>query len=122
MELTDAQVRGWLVNIYQPGALGADPVFREVMRSHGRVAEGSDFAVSKDGRTFLQEMVARATLPRPEAPEHIWRAFRVLMLTHFEQHSHLTVARLVGLSSRQLSREKAAAIQRLRLTLENPTR
>lgn len=54
------------------------------------------------------------------AREYAWRSYRVLMLSYLERHSRHTVARLLGISSRQLSREKTKAIERVRLALENP--
>ncbi len=117
MELTDRQVRGWLTNIYQPGALGADPAMRELLRAQGRMAYGSDLAVTKDARQFLLDKIERLA-PRPEAPERAWRSYRILVLAFVEGHSHYTVARLLFLSSRQLSREVATAIRLLRVELE----
>lgn len=119
MELSDRQVTAWLTNIYQPGAL-ADPAMREVLRAHGRLAEGSDLAVSGDAREFLREMVDRL-MPRPDAPEQYWRSYRVLVLSFLEGHSHFTVARLLALSSRQISRERTKAIRLLRDELERST-
>lgn len=116
MELTDSQVRAWLTNIYQPGAL-ADPVMRDLLRAHGRAYRGSDLAVTGDARDFLREMVERLR-PRPEAPENVWRPYRVLVLSYLDPHSFHTVARLMGLSSRQLSREKLKALRLLRVELE----
>lgn len=120
MELTDRQVRGWLTNIYQPGALGADPVMRDVMRAHGRIAEGSDVVVSGDARALLKDMIDWALLPRPKAPDEVWQPHRVLVLSYLEGFSHHTVARLLHMSSRTLSREKTKAIRVLRTVLETP--
>lgn len=119
MELTDAQVAGWLTNIYQPGALGADPDLRAVLHAHGRPSEGSDFQVSGDARRFLREMVERLE-PEPGSPEQAWRPYRVLVLSFLDPHSFHTVARLVGVSTRQLTRERAKAIRLLRSELESP--
>ena len=116
VELTDSQVRAWLTNLYQPGAL-ADPVMRDLLQAHGRAYRGSDLAVTKDARQLLRDKLERL-LPRPEAPEYIWRPYRVLTLCYFDPHSHHTAARLLGLSSRQLSREKLKAIRLLRAELE----
>lgn len=115
--LTDSQVRAWLTNLYQPGAL-ADPVMRAVLQAHGRAYRGSDFAVSQDAREFLREMVERLQ-PRNGAPELVWRPYRVLVLSFVERHSWHTVARLMGLSDRSFSRERARAIRLLRQELEN---
>lgn len=119
LELTDSQVRAFLTNLYQPGALGADPVMRDVLEAHGRAYRGSDLVVAGDARQFLRDTLERF-LPRPEAPEPIWRPYRVLTLCYFDPHAHHVAARLLGLSSRQLSREKAKAIRLLRRELENP--
>ncbi len=118
MELTDPQVRGWLTNIYQPGAL-ADPVIRELLRAHGCRAEGADLAVSREARDFLRGQIERLQ-PRPSAPKHFWRPYRVLVLSYLEGHTFYAVACLMGLSPRQLSREKLRALRLLRAELENP--
>lgn len=83
------------------------------------MAEGSDLVVAGEARDFLREVVERLK-PRDGAPEHVWRPYRVLVLMHLEGHSHFTAARLLGLSSRQLSRERAKAIRLLRRELEGP--
>lgn len=118
-DLTDRQVRAWLTLYYHPNAL-ADPVMRDLLRAHGRAWRGSDQIVTDDARRFLRDMIDRALLPRPEAPEHIWRPYRALVLRFLEGHSHLTVARLLAVSSRTLTRVMARAVRRLRETLEKP--
>ena len=119
MEITNRQVRGWLVNIYSPGALGADPAMRALLDAHRRPTDGSDLAVSRVARQFLREMVARLA-PEPGAKEQAWRPYQALVLSCLEGHSHHTCARLMALSSRQFSREVARAIRLLRQELENP--
>lgn len=120
MELTDSQVRGWLANLYEPGALD-DPEMRDVLRAHGRPSEGTSFDVSQEARAFLREMVEKL-LPSTDSMTiaAAWRPYQVATLAWVDPHSHFTVARLMGFSSRQISREKARAIRLLRSGLENP--
>lgn len=120
MELTDQQVREWLTNIHRPSVLGDPDVVRNVLRDHGWTTVGeTSFELAEDVRRFLRARIEKLQ-PDQGAPERAWRPYRVLVLTFLEAHSQRTVARLMGLSPRQISRECTQAIQLLRSLIQNP--
>lgn len=115
--LTDSQVRGWLVNYYYPERL-ADPAMRDVLRLHGRPYEGSTWAVYRASTALLREMIERLR-PDPDAPSDAWRPYRVLIVSYVERQDLATTGKQLAMSTRQVTRERTRAVALLRAELEN---
>ncbi|MFN2588543.1 MAG: hypothetical protein ABR613_10560 [Actinomycetota bacterium] len=117
VSLTDAQVRDWLLNFYVPERL-ANPSMRDLLRAHGRLAEGSPAAVARQAQALMQEPI-EALRPADDAPSAAWRPYRVT-LVYLQRRTSDLAGSALGLSLRQMSRERTRAIRLLRAELENP--
>lgn len=99
-----ARARWWLTNLARPERL-ADPHMRALLRAHGRTAEGSPLEVGRAGARLLADAVAGlATTGLPH---------RVLETCFVEGLKSRAAAARLGLSERQLSRERSRAISLL---------
>lgn len=96
-----ARVRWWLTNLSRPERL-ADPHMAALLRAHGRPAGGSPLEVGRSGARLLADAIeglAGAGLPH-----------RVLRTCFVEGVKNRQAAARLGLSERQLSRERSRAI------------
>lgn len=116
--LNDSQVRRWLSNFHVPERL-ADPPMRDLLRAHGRPADGSTVSVARQAAALLRDGI-EALAPAPEAPRHAWRPFFVLVVSYVQAGSLETTGARLDLSTRQVSRERTRAIHLLRTELEAP--
>lgn len=96
-----AQARWWLTNLARPERL-VDPHMTTLLRAHGRPAEGSPLEVGRAAARLLVdaiESLGAAGLP-----------YRVLSTCFVEGVKSRQAATRLGLSERQLSRERSRAI------------
>lgn len=96
-----ARVRWWLTNLARPERL-ADPHMAALLRAHGRAVRGAPLEVGRAGARLLTDAVeglAGAGLP-----------YRVLRTCFVEGLKSRQAAARLGLSERQLSRERSRAI------------
>ena len=105
------RVRAWLTNLRRPDRL-ADPAMRELLRAHGRAVTGTTLEVGERGADLLRETIA-ALEPgdRSSASEQL--PFLVLTTSFVEGAKNAQAARKLGLSERQLSRERTRAVSLL---------
>ena len=114
--LTDAQVRHWLSNLHAPDRL-LDPAMRVLLQAHGRPFNGSILAAANEAATLLRDKI-EARQPARDAPREAWRPYLVLTVFDLQAKSLRSTAAMLGLSERQVSRERARAVRLLRAELE----
>ena len=114
--LTDAQVRHWLRHLHAPDRL-VDPALRDVLRAHGRRDDGSLVTVATEAARLLREKV-EALQPSRDAPREAWRPYLVLTVFDLQAKGLRSTATMLGLSERQVSRERSRAVALLRAELE----
>lgn len=105
------RVRAWLTNLRRPDRL-ADPAMRELLRAHGRLATGTTLEVGELGADLLREKIA-ALEPGDRASASERLPFLVLSTSFVEGAKNTQAARKLGLSERQLSRERTRAVSLL---------
>lgn len=96
-----ARARWWLTNLARPDRL-ADAHMSALLRAHGRTVEGSPLEVGRAGARLLTEAIeslAATGLP-----------YRVLVTCFVDGIKNRRAAARLGLSERQLSRERTRAI------------
>ena len=116
--LTDAQLRLWLRHLHTPGRL-ADPSIRDLLRAHGRTHDGPPLAIAREASTLLLEKIG-ALQPVQGAPREAWRSYMVLTVSFVQGQKVSAVAERLGMSERQVTRERTRAIRLLRSELETP--
>lgn len=116
--MTDAQVRYWLKNLHAPDRL-TDPAMRDLLQAHGRPAEGSTVTVAREASALLRDKIG-ALAPASDAPPYAWRPFLVLVVSYLHANSLEVTALRLGMSTRQVTRERTRAIRLLRAELEAP--
>lgn len=117
--LTDAQVRHWLSNLHAPDRL-VDPAMRDLLQAHGRPFNGSILAAANEAATLLRDKI-EALQPGRDAPREAWRPYLVLLVFDLESRRLRGTAKMLGMSERQVSRERARAVALLRAELEAPS-
>lgn len=96
-----ARVRGWLANLARPERL-ADAHMSALLRAHGRAVDGPALEVGRAGARLLADAIdGLATTGLPH---------RVLETCFVEGVKSRAAAARLGLSDRQLSRERSRAI------------
>ena len=114
------RVRAWLTNLRRPDRL-ADPAMRELLRAHGRLATQTTLDVGQRGAELLTETIA-ALDPGDRASPSERLPFLVLTTSFVEGAKNTQAARRLGLSERQLSRERTRAASLLAEKLAPPRR
>jgi hypothetical protein len=111
LALDDERTRRWVTNLRRPERLD-DPVVREVLRAHGRAASGNPLDVGRAAAALLREKID--ALCPPEDATTAERLPHLVLTTCFVEgaKSYQAAARL-GLSERQLSRERGRAVSLL---------
>jgi hypothetical protein len=114
----EARVRRWLVNLARPELL-ADAEMTALLHAHGRGASGSPVEVGRAGVLLLSDAVD--SLAPPEgSPAAAALPYRVLRTCFVEGVKNSVAAERLGLSERQLSRERARAVALLATHLAPP--
>lgn len=113
MQITDAQVRFWLEEL-RKGRTPYDPEFVAVMRSHGYVPGDKTRAeVARDAAEFLRHRIESLRAPRgASTSEQMPHAVLTLCWVQGWKSAH--AAKQLGMSERQMSRERTRAIRLLR--------
>ena len=101
-------VRRWLANLRRPERLG-DRALTGLLRAHGRLPDGEGLRVGRAGAALLREKID-ALRPPDGAPPGEAVAHRVLTTCFVEGKKSFQAAALLGISERQVSRERARAI------------
>ena len=114
----EALTRRWLANLARPERL-ADSEMRALLRAHGRDAGGPPVEVGRAAAQLLQEAVD-ALRPPPGVPAARGLPHRVLTTCFLEGVKSSRAAGMLGLSERQLSRERSRAISLLAARLAPP--
>ena len=115
MPLTDVQVRHWLANFHIPEAL-ADDAMRTLLRAHGRPCTASVIQVANEASALILDRITSLVPPRG-APSYTWRPYAVLV-SYARGDTVARAAIRLGMSERQVSRERARAVALLRGELQ----
>lgn len=110
--------RRWLSNLTRPERL-ADPEMRALLRAHGRDAGASPIEAGRAAASLLEDAI-EALRPPPGARASQRLPHRVLTTCFLEGTKSRQAAGLLGLSERQLSRERSRAISLLSAQLVPP--
>jgi ATP/maltotriose-dependent transcriptional regulator MalT len=118
--VTDADVRRWLRSLHRPDRL-AEPRLRDLLSTHQLLPDpASDLTVGKAAVELLLAAMERMRAP-DRATRHERLPYLVLRLCDVERAKVFQAANKLGLSERQLTRERARAIAVLREELVAPT-
>ncbi|HEV2756834.1 MAG TPA: hypothetical protein VG318_13790 [Actinomycetota bacterium] len=113
MQITDQQVRWWLTNL-QKGRSLFDPELIACVRAHGHAVAGRTRAeVAAAAEQFLRSRIEALRAPKG-ASTHDQMPHAVLTLCFLEGWKASHAAKRLGLSERQMSRERSRAIAMLR--------
>ncbi|MDQ3981592.1 MAG: hypothetical protein M3271_02790, partial [Actinomycetota bacterium] len=116
----EERVRRWLTNLRRTERLD-DPVMRALLRVHGRDATGAGLEVGRRAIDLLAEKIdALRPSEAATAAEHI--PHRVLEACFVRGAKSFQAAAKLGLSERQLSRERSRAITLLAAELSSVAR
>lgn len=104
----EARTRRWLAHLTRPELLG-DAHMRALLRAHGRAAPSSPVEAGRAGAALIAEAIeALASPPSPSGTPPL--AHRVLRTCFVDGLKNRQAAARLGLSERQLTRERARAI------------
>lgn len=115
----EARVRRWLVNLARPELL-ADPEMTALLHAHGRAAFGSRVEVGRAGAGLLADAIESLAAP-DGSPAAATLPHRVLRTCFLEGTKNTRAAERLGMSERQLSRERSRAIALLAAHLAPPS-
>ncbi|MDQ1713339.1 MAG: hypothetical protein QOE45_2789 [Frankiaceae bacterium] len=119
--LTDATVRQWLGMLTRPARL-ASPEVKELLRVHGRLPDAaSDATVGQSAADLLLEIINSLRAP-DDATREQRLPHDVLTLCFVEGAKVHQAARRLGISERQLSRERTWAVGLVKAALESGNR
>lgn len=108
IRIDEDTVRRWLVNLRRPDRLD-DRALSALLRAHGRSPGGPGLRAGRAGAEFLREKI-ESLRPPDGAPPGEATAHRVLTTCFVEGRKSFQAAALLGLSERQISRERSRAI------------
>lgn len=113
MQVMDHQVRWWLTNLAKGRSL-YDPELIACARAHGHTVAGRTRAeVATAAEQFLRSRIEALRAPKG-ASRHAQMPHAVLTLCFLEGWKSSHAAKRLGLSERQMSRERSRAIGMLR--------
>ncbi|HEX2295388.1 MAG TPA: hypothetical protein VHN37_08780 [Actinomycetota bacterium] len=107
----EARVRRWLTNLARPEQL-ADPHMAALLRAHGRPSSGSPVDVGRAGARLLADAI-EALAPPSGTPRSGALPYRVLRTCFVDGAKSRQAAASLGMSERQLSRERSRAVSLL---------
>ena len=118
ISLDEQRVRRWVADFRKPERLD-DPVMRALLRAYGRDPTGGPLDV---GRRATQLMIETVESLEPPAAASIDERlpYRVMKVCFLEGMKSSQAAPRLGLSERQLSRERSRAISLLTAALATP--
>jgi ATP/maltotriose-dependent transcriptional regulator MalT len=117
---TEADVRRWLSLLRQPDRL-AEPDLAALLRARGRLpAAGSPIAVGQAARDMLVQAID-GLRPDGTGPKQQELPYLVLKTCFVDGAKHVSAAERLGMSPRQLTRERARAIRLLSAELTAAT-
>lgn len=108
IRIDDDTVRRWVANLRRPDRLG-DPALAALLRAHGRMPDGGGLRIGRAGADLLREKID-SLRPGDGAPASEAVPHRVLTACFVEGRKSFQAAALLGLSERQISRERSRAI------------
>lgn len=112
----EEDVRRWLSHLRQPDRL-ADPDIAALLRARGRLpAATSPIAIGQAGRDLLVQAIDRLK-PAGNGPKQQELPYLVLKTCFVDGAKHVSAAERLGMSPRQLTRERARAIRLLHAEL-----
>lgn len=114
----EALVRRWLTNLARPELL-AGPEMTALLHAHGRAASGSPVEVGRAGASLLTDAIA-SLAPSEGSPTAAGLPYRVLRTCFVEGVKNARAAERLGMSERQLSRERSRAVALLAAHLAPP--
>lgn len=118
-DVTDAQLRRWLTLLRQPDRLFV-PEVKELLHTHDRLpASGSAVETGRAAAELLKETIERLRAP-DEANREQKLPYLVLKACFLDGAKSFQAAARLGMSERQLSRERSRAIGLLRTELDAP--
>lgn len=113
MQITDTQVRFWLEEL-RKGRTPYDPEFVSIMRSHGYdPGDKTRAEMARDAAEFLRHRIESLRAPRGASPNE-QMPHAVLTLCWVEGWKSTHAAKRLGMSERQMSRERSRAVRLLR--------
>lgn len=119
--LDEAVLRRWLSQLRRPDQLASSETVR-LLTVHGRLpADSSSLAIGQAAADLLTEFIERFR-PSDDATRDQRLPYQILHMCFIEGAKLFQAAGRLGLSERQLSRERSRAIKLLREELENPLR
>jgi hypothetical protein len=101
-------VRRWLANLRRPERLD-DPALTSLLRAHGRLPDAGGLRLGRAAAALLREKID-GLRPPDGAPAGEALPHRVLTTCFVEGKKSFQAAALLGISERQISRERARAI------------
>lgn len=118
--LSDEKLRRWLGMLRDPDKLAASPEMESLLKAHGRFPENpSPLAIGRAGIDLLLGAIESLEPERNgEVSDDL--PYRVLHTCFVDGMKLFQAANHLGLSERQLTRERTRAIGLLRAELENP--
>lgn len=116
--LDEQRVRRWVADLRKPERLD-DPVMRGLLRAYGRDPTGGPLDVGRRATQLLIETV-ESLEPPATASMMEQLPYRVMKVCFLEGVKNAQAASRLGVSERQLSRERSRAISLLTSTLAMP--
>ncbi len=118
ISLDEQRVRRWIADFRKPERLD-DPVMRALLRAYGRDPTGGPLDVGRRATQLLVETV-ESLEPPATASMMEQLPYRVMKVCFVEGVKNVQAASRLGVSERQLSRERTRAISLLTSTLAMP--
>ncbi len=118
ISLDEQRVRRWIADFRKPERLD-DPVMRALLRAYGRDPTGGPLDVGRRATELIIETV-ESLEPSPAASIDERLPYRVMKVCFLEGAKSSQAAPRLGLSERQLSRERSRAISLLTAALATP--
>lgn len=120
MPVTEEKLRRWLGLLRQPDRLAEVEDLQLLLEVHDRLPEnGSEVHLGRAAADLLRGAI-EGLEPTREAPREEWLPYEVLKTCFLEGATRWQAANKLGLSERQMSRERTRAIKILRAELEAP--
>lgn len=118
--VTDASVRRWLMKLAQPDRLAEDEELQSLLARQERLPDnGSRVELGHAAADLIREAIDRLE-PEGDAPRQERLPYEVLRTCFVEGAKLFQAANKLGMSERQMTRERTRAIRILKGELERP--